>query len=95
MFLQAFLEKLLGDDTGLWLAIHPLLYFAVDIAIGGGFIPEVVVLDDIVWHVCNVQLNLFVPGYYWGSQVEILDVHCHDFAPAVEMMLLMWNLNGK
>jgi hypothetical protein len=44
MFLQAFLEKLLGNDTGLWQAIHPLLYFAVDIAIRGGFVPEVVVL---------------------------------------------------
>jgi hypothetical protein len=47
MFLQAFLEKLLGNDTGLWQAVHPLLYFTVDIAIGGGLVPEVVVLYDL------------------------------------------------
>ncbi len=78
MFLQAFLEKLLGNDTGLWQAIHPLLYFAVDIAIGGGFVPEVLVLNDVVRHVCNAQLHAFVPGH-WGGQVKILDVHCHEF----------------
>jgi hypothetical protein len=78
MFVQAFLEKLLGDDTGLWQAIHPLLYFAVDIAIGGGFVPEVVVLNDVVRHVCNAQAHVFVPGHQ-GVQVKILDVRCHEF----------------
>jgi hypothetical protein len=34
MFFEAFLEQLLGDDTCLWKAVHPLLYFAVDVAIG-------------------------------------------------------------
>ena len=78
MFLQAFLKKLLADDTGLWQAIHPLLYFTVDIAIGGGFVPEVVVLDDIVRRVCNAQLHVFLPGHQ-GVQVEILDGHCREF----------------
>ncbi len=77
MFLQAFLKKLLGNDTVLWQTVHPLLYFAVDVAVGGGFVPEFVVLDDVVLHVCNVQLHVFVPGH-WGVQVEILDVHCHE-----------------
>jgi hypothetical protein len=78
MFLQAFLEKLLGNDTGLWQAIHLLLYFTLDIAVRGGFVPEVVVLNDVIWHVCNSQLHVFVPGH-WGVLVEILDVHCHEF----------------
>ncbi len=48
---EAFLEQLLGDDTGLWEAVHPLLYLAVDVAIGGGFFAEILVLDYVVWHV--------------------------------------------
>ena len=88
MFLQAFLKKLLGNDTGLWQAIHPLLYLAVDIAVGGGFVPEVVVLNDVVWHVLNPQSHVFIPSHR-GVQVVILDVIVMNFAPAVEMMLLM------
>jgi hypothetical protein len=78
MFLQAFLKKLLGNDTSLWQAIHPFLYFAVDIAIRGGFVSVVVVLDDGIRHVSNAQSHVFLPGH-WGVQVEILDVHCHEF----------------
>ncbi len=78
MFLQPFLEKLLGDDTSLWQATHPLLYFTVDIAVGGGLVPEVVELDDVFWHVCDAQLHVFVPGHR-GVQVKVHDVHCHEF----------------
>ena len=51
MLFKAFLKQLLGDDTCLWKAVHPLLYLAVDVAIGGGFVAEIVVLDYVVWHV--------------------------------------------
>jgi hypothetical protein len=68
------LEKLLGDDTGLWQAIHPFLYFTVDIAIGGGFVPEVVVLDDVVLHVCNAQSHVFVPGHRGVYTIKDLSV---------------------
>ena len=47
MFVQAFLKKLLVDDTGLWQAVHPLLYFTVDIAIGGGFVPDSMTLSGM------------------------------------------------
>jgi hypothetical protein len=40
MLFEAFLEQLLGDDTCLWKAVHPLLYLAVNVAIGGGFVAE-------------------------------------------------------
>ena len=78
MFLQVLLEKLLGNDIGLWQAAHPLLYFTVDIAVGGGLVPEVLVLNDVIGHVCDAQLHVFVPGHR-GVQVEVLDVHCHEF----------------
>jgi hypothetical protein len=61
--------------------IH-FLYFTVDIAVGGGLVPEVVVLDDLFRHVCYAQLHVFVP-VHWGVQVKVLDV------PGVEMVLLM------
>ncbi len=48
---EAFLEQLLGNDTCLWKAVHPLLYLTVDVAFGGGFVAEIIVLDDIIWHV--------------------------------------------
>ena len=51
MLFEAFLEQLLGDDTCLWEAVHPLLCLAVDVAIGGGFVAEIVVLNYVVWHV--------------------------------------------
>jgi hypothetical protein len=34
MHFEAFSEQFLGDDTSLWKAVHPLLYLAVDIAVG-------------------------------------------------------------
>jgi hypothetical protein len=47
MFLQGFLEKLLGNDTSLWQAVHPFLYLAVYVAIGGGFVAEIIMLNDV------------------------------------------------
>jgi hypothetical protein len=78
MLFEAFLEQLLGNDTGLWEAVHPLLYLAVDVAIGGGFVAEIVVLDDVVRHVGYAQSHVFVSGH-WGIQIKILDVHRHEF----------------
>ena len=65
MLSKAFFEKLLGDDSSLWQAIHPVLYLAVYVAIGGGFVAEIVVLNDIFWHVCDAEAHVFLPGH-WG-----------------------------
>jgi hypothetical protein len=78
MFLQAFLEKLLGNDTGLWQAVYPILYLTVDIAVGTGLVPEVIVLEDVFRHVYDAQLHAFVPGHQ-GVQLKVLDVLCHEF----------------
>ncbi len=78
MLLQAFLKKLLGNDPSLWQTILSLLYLTVDIAIMGDFVPELVVLNDIFRHVRNSQSHLLVPGHRC-FQVEIRDVHCHEF----------------
>ncbi len=78
MLFEAFLEQLLGDDTSLWKAVHPLLYLAVDVAIRGGFVAEIIVLDDVVWNVDDAQAHVFVSGH-WGIEIKILDVHCHEF----------------
>jgi hypothetical protein len=74
MLFEAFLEQLLGDDTSVWQAVHPLLYLPVDIAIGGGFVAEIIVLDDAVWHVGDAQAHILVSGH-WGIEIKILDVH--------------------
>jgi hypothetical protein len=48
------------------------------VAIGGGFVAEIVVLDDVVRHVGYAQSHVFVSGH-WGIQIKILDVHRHEF----------------
>ena len=63
MLFEAFFEQLLGDDTCLWEAVHPLLYLAVDVAIRGGFVVEIVVLDYIVWHVGYAESHIFISGH--------------------------------
>ena len=79
MLFEAFLKQLLvGNDACLWEAVHPLLYLAVDVAIWGGFVVEIIVLDDVVWHVGYTQSHIFVSGH-WGIPIKILDVHCHEF----------------
>ena len=44
----------------------------------GVFVPELVVLNYIFRHVRNSQSHDLKPGH-GGIQVEILDVHCHEF----------------
>ena len=77
MLVEAFFEKLLGDDTSLWQAVHPLLYLAVYVAIGGGFVVEIIMLDDVFWHVSDAQAHVFVSGH-WGIEIKILDVQRHE-----------------
>jgi hypothetical protein len=60
---ESFFEQQLGDDTSLWEAVHPLLYFTVDVAVGGGFVSEGVVRDDVVRHVGHSQTHVFKTGH--------------------------------
>ncbi len=69
---------MLGNDTCLWKALHSLLDFTVDVAVGGGFAAKVVVLNDIVWYVNDAEAHVFVSGH-WGVEIKILDVHHHEF----------------
>ena len=78
MLSKAFFKKLLGNDTSLWQAVHPLLYLVVYVAVGGGFVAEIIMLNDVVWHVGNAKAHVFVSGN-WGIKIEFLDVHCHEF----------------
>ena len=55
---ESFFKQQLGDDT------HPLLYFTVDVvAVGGGFVLDVVICNDIVGHVGNTQVHVFKTGH--------------------------------
>jgi hypothetical protein len=78
VFLEAFFEQLLGNDTCLWKAVHPLLNLAVVVDVRGGFAAKVVVLDDVVWHVGNAKAHVFISGHR-GIEIKILDVHRHEF----------------
>ena len=78
MLCEPFFEQLLGDDTGLWKAIHPLSNLTVYVAIVGGFVAELVVLDDIVWHVGSAQAHVLKMGHRC-VQIKIFDVHHHEF----------------
>jgi hypothetical protein len=60
---KLFFEQQLGDDTSLPEAIHPLLYFTVDVAVGGGFVSEVVMCNDVVGHVGDTQEHVFKTGH--------------------------------
>jgi hypothetical protein len=68
----------LGNDACLWKAVHPLLDLTVDVAIVGGFVRGVGSADDVVRHVGNAQAHVLKSGHR-GVQIEILDVHRHEF----------------
>ncbi len=44
-------------------AVYPLLYFTVDVAVGGGLVSEIVMWDDVVGHVGDMQAHVFEPGH--------------------------------
>ena len=41
------------------------------IAIGGGLVVEIIMLDDLFWHVSNAKAHVFVSGH-WGIEIKIL-----------------------
>ncbi len=48
-FVELFGEEVLGNDAGLWEAVHSLSYFAENVAICIHFVTEFVFLNDILW----------------------------------------------
>ncbi len=85
---------MLGNDTSLWKAVHPLLYLAVEVALRGGFVGKLAVLDYIFWHVRKATLHVFIPGH-WGIEIKILDVHGHKFCPCCEYYAVDEQFNGE
>ena len=49
----------------------------MDIAVGCGFLLEVVLVDDVLWDVGYFQLHVF-GAVHWCVQIKILDVDRHE-----------------
>ena len=77
MLCQALFQQLLGNDTGLWQAVHSLSYFAVDGSVRSGKFAELVMIDNVFGHICESEAHVFVASHR-GVQIKILDVHCHE-----------------
>ncbi len=57
VLLQPFCQELLGSDPCLREPVHALADFAVDVPIGCQNVVQVVMYNDIVWHVGEFQLQ--------------------------------------
>ncbi len=79
------------NDPRLRKPVHALAAFAVDIPIECCNVEQVGMYDDVIQHVGEFQSHVLVPGH-GSTQVEILDVHCEESCPGVEIMLLMSSL---
>ncbi len=51
MFVQAFFEEIIREQSCLWQAVHPSLGLDVDAAIFGGFLSEIIFFDYFIGYV--------------------------------------------
>jgi hypothetical protein len=63
VFLQPFFQELLGNDPRLQELVHALADFAVDIPAGCCNVKQVVMYNDIFWHVGEFQLQVLIPHH--------------------------------
>ena len=54
LFVQPFLEELLGKESALGQSVHAASDFDVDVTIGGHFGCESVLLDKIIWEITEL-----------------------------------------
>ena len=94
MFLQLFGEEFLCNDPCLGESVHAFLDLAVYLSIQGCYVPQFVLLDDVVWHVRKFQPHVFVHGHR-SIQIEILYVHCEESSTRSEYYAIDEELDSK
>ena len=78
LFVQSFVNYLLGQQAGMGTSVHSFSHLNIDLTALVCFWFELVSVNKILWLVAELQLHVF-ESIYWGVEVEILDVYCREF----------------
>ncbi len=77
VFVEAFFEEFVGQESCLGEPVHTALGSDVDASIFGGFLSELVFSDDFIGDITQLDLNEF--GMMQRChEVEDGNVHCHE-----------------
>ena len=63
-------KMLIREDGGLFEPIHALFYFDIYKTIGGYYVLELVLIENVRWDMAAVDLHIFW-SIHWGSQEVI------------------------
>jgi hypothetical protein len=70
-------ECIVGKAACLWEAVHAMSDLGVDVTLVNEW-AEVVVFEDVLGDVRDFNLHV-LKVVHWSAEVEIFDVHCHEF----------------
>ncbi len=76
-FMEAFDEKFLRNDVGLWEAVQSRFHFAENIAVCIPFVTECIFIDDVMWEDFEFHPEILVK-VHGHHEVEVLDVDSHE-----------------
>jgi hypothetical protein len=80
MFIEAFFEEFVGQESCLREAVHAALGSDVDASIFGGFLSELIFSDDFIGDITYLDLGEF-GTMKRCHEVEVGNVHHHELCP--------------
>ncbi len=80
MFVEAFFEEFVGQESCLREAVHAALGSDVDASVFGGFLSELVFSDDFIRDITYLDLGKF-GTMKRCHEVEVGNVNCHESCP--------------
>ncbi len=80
VFVEAFFEEFVGQESCLRGAVHATLGSDVDASNFGGFLSELVFSDDFIGDITYLDLDESGTMKRW-HEVEVGNVHCHESCP--------------